>query len=128
MMSNAMNSIAYERAALMREVELISENVKDSQLQEAFLVYENCDSHNRLYSESDIVSDEETEAIVDAIERIPDDDTTEEEISRIVNSTSDQVSLDTMLGISDEDDPTEEEEINAFLAMCDEDDIEECCK
>ena len=102
MFADAMRSIAEERASFMRDAEYIVESTKDAPMQESILIYENA-GESGLCLESDIVSPELKNEIKEAIEQIPDDDTdAKEEISRIVSSDKDQLSLDEVMGLTTE--------------------------
>lgn len=102
MFTDAMRSIAEERASFVRDAEYIIESTKDAALQESILIYENA-GESGLCLESDIVSPELKKEINEAIEQIPDDNSdAEEEIKRIVSSDKDQLSLDEVMGITTE--------------------------
>lgn len=102
MFTDAMRSIAEERASFMRDAEYILESTKDAAIQESILIYENA-GESGVCLESDIVSPEMKKEIKEAIEQIPDDTTdAEEEINRIVTSDKDQLSLDEVMGITSE--------------------------
>lgn len=102
MFTDAMRSIAEERASFMRDAEYILESTKDAAIQESILIYENA-GESGVCLESDIVSPEMKKEIKEAIEQIPDDTTdAEEEIDRIVTSDKDQLTLDEVMGITSE--------------------------
>lgn len=102
MFTDAMRSIAEERASFMRDAEYILESTKDAAIQESILIYENA-GESGVCLESDIVSPEMKKEIKEAIEQIPDDTTdAEEEINRIVTSDKDQLTLDEVMGITSE--------------------------
>lgn len=102
MFTDAMRSIAEERASFMRDVEYIKESTNDAQMQESILIYENA-GESGLCLESDIVSPELKEEIKEAVEQIPNDTKdAEEEIDRIIRSDKDQLSLDEVMGITSE--------------------------
>ena len=102
MFTDAMRSIAEERASFMRDAEYILESTKDAAIQESILIYENA-GESGVCLESDIVSPEMKKEIKEAIEQIPNDTTdAEEEISRIVTSDKDQLTLDEVMGITSE--------------------------
>ena len=102
MFTDAMTSIARERAAFLRDAEYMKESVEDARMQESILIYEN-GGENGLCLESDITSPEEKKEIKEAIEQIPIDTTdAEEEINRIVTSDKDSLTLDEVMGITQE--------------------------
>lgn len=102
MFTDAMRSIAEERASFMRDAEYILESTKDAAIQESILIYENA-GESGVCLESDIVSPEMKKEIKEAIEQIPVDTTdAEEEINRIVTSDKDQLTLDEVMGITSE--------------------------
>lgn len=102
MFTDAMTNIARERASFLRDAEYIKENVNDSELQESILIYEN-GGDNGICLESDITSPEEKKELKEAIEQIPNDTTdTQKEIDRIVLSDKDSLTLDEVMGITQE--------------------------
>jgi hypothetical protein len=104
MFSGVVADLARERASMLRDIELITESTKDAQLQEAIMIYENCDKDHRLYTEDNLIPPDEREEIKQAIEQIPDDDTdAPEQIARIMNSENDEMNVDQMLGITGPD-------------------------
>ena len=103
MFSGTLNSIARERASFLRDAEYIKENVKDSALQEAILIYETCDKDHKLVTEDNIVSPEEKEEIKRAIAQIPTDSDSSEEIDRIMSAQGSAVSIDDIMGIKSDE-------------------------
>ena len=103
MFSGTLNSIARERASFLRDAEYIKENVKDSALQEAILIYEACDKDHKLVTEDNIVSPEEKEEIKRAIAQIPTDSDSSEEIDRIMSAHGSAVSIDDIMGIKSDE-------------------------
>lgn len=103
MFSGTLNSIARERASFLRDAEYIKENVKDSALQEAILIYEVCDKDHKLVTEDNIVSPEEKEEIKRAIAQIPTDSDSSEEIDRIMSAQGSAVSIDDIMGIKSDE-------------------------
>lgn len=103
MFSGTLNSIARERASFLRDAEYIKENVKDSALQEAILIYETCDKDHKLVTEDNIVSPEEKEEIKRAIAQIPTDSDSSEEIDRIMSAHGSAVSIDDIMGIKSDE-------------------------
>lgn len=102
MFTDAITSIARERAAFLRDVEYIKENVEDSKIQDSILIYENA-GESGICLESDIVSPELKEEIKEAIEQIPNDTSdADAEIQRIVESDKDSLSLDEVMGLTTE--------------------------
>lgn len=108
MFSGVIADLARERASMARDIALITESVKDAQLQETVMIYEKCDRNHRLYTEDAIISPEEKEEIKQAIAKIPDtDDDSAAQIERIMNATTDDMSVDQMLGITSPDEPSQ---------------------
>ena len=94
MLNTAIDSILYERASFVRDIEYMRNNVIDSEVQDAILAYET--ANNELTVET---TDEEINA---AIKQAAKDDSTEqEEIERIVRSDKD-LTLDQIIGITDD--------------------------
>lgn len=117
--SGVATDIARERASMLRDIEYIREDVKDSALQESILIYENCNKGRGIYTEEDIVSPEEDKLIDGAIAEIPDGDTdADEEIDRIVNSENDAMTIDQMMGIDGPDEPSVSDEAMSNLEAC----------
>ena len=110
MFTDALKSMAYERASFARDAEYIIESTKDAALQESILLYENA-GESGLCFESDIISPEFKEEIKEAIEQIPDDHSdADDEIERIVSSDKEKLSLDEVMGITNEP-PTDAEQL-----------------
>ena len=107
MFSGILSNVARERASMLRDAEYISENVKDSQLQEAILIYETCDKTGKLCTEDNIISPEERKEIKEAIEKIPPTSDSEQEIDRILSKEG-SLGIDDIMGI--EHDNTDESE------------------
>lgn len=103
MFSGTLDNIARERASFLRDAEYIRENVKDSALQEAMLIYEACDKDHKLLTEDNIVSPEEKEEIKRAIAQIPTDSDASEEIDRIMSANGSAVSIDDIMGIKSDE-------------------------
>ena len=120
MFSGIKSNIAQERASLVRDMEFIRQNVKDAQIQETMLICEACGGGGKLYTETDLVSREEEKEICNAITRIPGDDTSSEEINRILTSNKPELSLDEVMGISAENEPTPTDIAYACMTGCDE--------
>lgn len=94
MLNTAIDSILYERASFVRDIEYMRNNVIDSEVQDAILAYET--ANNELTVET---TDEEINA---AIKQAAKDDSTEqEEIERIIRSDKD-LTLDQIIGITDD--------------------------
>ena len=106
MFSGILSNVARERASMLRDAEYISENVKDSQLQEAILIYETCDKTGKLCTEDNIISPEERKEIKEAIEKIPPTSDSEQEIDRILSKEGGSIGIDDIMGI-ETDTPTE---------------------
>lgn len=126
MFSGVMADLARERASMARDMELITESVKDAKLQEAILVYENCDKEHRLYTEDALISPEEKDEIKHAIEQIPDtDDDAPAQIERILNASTDDMSIDQMLGITGMSEPSHTDVLEGLRTTANEMDDEE---
>lgn len=94
MLNTAIDSILYEKASFVRDIEYMRNNVIDSEVQDAILAYET--ANNELTVET---TDEEINA---AIKQAAKDDSTEqEEIERIIRSDKD-LTLDQIIGITDD--------------------------
>ena len=102
MFSGILDNVARERASMLRDAEYISENVKDSRIQEAILIYETCDKTGKLCTEDNVIPPEEREAIKEAIEKIPPTSDIEEEIDRILSKEGGSLSIDDIMGIENE--------------------------
>lgn len=94
MLNTAIDSILYERASFVRDIEYMRNNVIDSEVQDAILAYET--ANNELTVET--TDDEINTAIKQAAK---DDSTEQEEIERIVRSDKD-LTLDQIIGITDD--------------------------
>ena len=103
MFSGILGNVAREKASMLRDAEYISENVKDSRLQEAMLIYETCDKTGKLCTEDNIIPPEEREQIKEAIEKIPETSNSEEEIDRILSKEGGSIGIDDIRGIENED-------------------------
>lgn len=109
------NILIQERASFARDVEYIRNITEDALIQESMLTLEN---HNKgvcgiFESNDDEKADKELEK---ASEEIPTDrDYEKEEISRIVNAKKD-MSIDDIMGISDDEDDEE----NAAIAIAED--------
>jgi hypothetical protein len=126
MFSGVMADLARERASMARDMELITESVKDAKLQEAIMIYENCDKEHRLYTEDAMISPEEQEEIKHAIEQIPDtDDDAPAQIERILNASTDDMSVDQMLGITAMSEPSHTDVLDGLRTTANEMDKEE---
>jgi hypothetical protein len=126
MFSGVMADLARERASMARDMELITESVKDAKLQEAIMIYENCDKEHRLYTEDAMIPPEEQEEIKHAIEQIPDtDDDAPAQIERILNASTDDMSVDQMLGITAMSEPSHTDVLDGLRTTANEMDKEE---
>lgn len=97
-----MQSIARDRASMMRDIEYIRNNIMDAPIQESFLIYEAC-GDGGLCTEEDLISPEEDKDIAATIEQIPvNPEDEEEEINRILDSENKSISLDEIMGIHDD--------------------------
>lgn len=94
MLNTTIDSILYERASFVRDIEYMRNNVIDSEVQDAILAYET--ANNELTVET--TDDEINTAIKQAAK---DDSTEQEEIERIVRSDKD-LTLDQIIGITDD--------------------------
>lgn len=107
MFSGILANVARERAAILRDIAYITENVRDSEIQEALLVYETCDKTGKLCTEDNIIPPEEREEIKEAIKQILPSSDSEEEIDRILSKDGGSIGIDDIMGI--EHDVTDDE-------------------
>ena len=107
MFSGILANVAREQASILRDAEYITENFRDSQIQEAILIYETCDKTGKLCTEDNIISPEERKEIKEAIEKIPPTSDSEQEIDRILSKEG-SLGIDDIMGI--EHDNTDESE------------------
>ena len=107
MFSSILANVAREQASILRDAEYITENFRDSQIQEAILIYETCDKTGKLCTEDNIISPEERKEIKEAIEKIPPTSDSEQEIDRILSKEG-SLGIDDIMGI--EHDNTDESE------------------
>lgn len=106
MFSGILANVAREQASILRDAEYITENFRDSQIQEAILIYETCDKTGKLCTEDNIIPPEEREEIKEAIMKIPPSFDSEQEIDRILSKEGGSIGIDDIMGI-ETDTPTE---------------------
>ena len=106
MFSGILANVAREQASILRDAEYITENFKDSQIQEAILIYETCDKTGKLCTEDNIIPPEEREENKEAIMKIPPSFDSEQEIDRILSKEGGSIGIDDIMGI-ETDTPTE---------------------
>lgn len=100
MFTETLGKIARDRASYMRDLEYMKENVEDSEIMERVTVCENCNENGICY-ESDIMDAEESKELNRVIEEMHDESFIEEEIERIVESDSDNITLESAMGLED---------------------------
>ena len=105
MFSGILANVAREQASILRDAEYITENFRDSQIQEAILIYETCDKTGKLCTEDNIIPPEEREEIKEAIMKIPPSFDSEQEIDRILSKEGGSIGIDDIMGI-ETDTPT----------------------
>ena len=119
MFGDILDNITRRRASISRGAEYISENVRDSDLQEAVLEYESV--QDGLYLESEVMPVELRKEIRATIEQIPDNAADEQaEIDRIVSSNDEMMNLDAVMGIKSDADAEMAPMIDAVGELKDE--------
>lgn len=119
MFGDILDNITRRRASISRDAEYISENVRDSDLQEAVLEYESV--QDGLYLESEVMPVELRKEIRATIEQIPDNAADEQaEIDRIVSSNDEMMNLDAVMGIKSDADAEMAPMIDAVGELKDE--------
>ena len=119
MFGDILDNITRRRASISRDAEYISENVRDSDLQEAVLEYESV--QDGLYLESEVMPAELRKEIRATIEQIPDNAADEQaEIDRIVSSNDEMMNLDAVMGIKSDADAEMAPMIDAVGELKDE--------
>ena len=106
MFSGILANVAREQASILRDAEYITENFRDSQIQEAILIYETCDKTGKLCTEDNIVPPEEREEIKEAIMKNAPSFDSEQELDRILSKEGGSIGIDDIMGI-ETDTPTE---------------------
>lgn len=102
MFDAAIQSIARDRASMMRDMEYIRNNIEDAPIQESFLMYEAC-GDSGLFTEEDLISPEEDKDLTETIEQMPvDSKEADEEVERILASENKSISIDEIMGIHDD--------------------------